>query len=257
MKGARLSVFAVSILGLTVAYAPTPAAAGAIKVYPGESIQAAVDAAVPGDKIVVYPGTYTETHGGFNAVRVNKSLKMLGKSKGTEKVVLLAGPGQEDGIVVEPDSGDPDIDGFRIKGFTVQGFPGNGIHLRYVNNFRIEKNESIDNLENGIFPTLSANGMVKRNVSYGSEDSALWVEASENVRVLDNILHDSPTGLEITVSCEEAAFEGTGVILLGAVLAEFFARYASVNSFTETVLRTHERGEVMRWPPISGRSLIL
>jgi hypothetical protein len=71
---------------------------------------------------------------------------------------------------------------------------------RYLDNFRIEQNESIGNLENGIWPTLSANGLVKKNVSYGSEDSALWIEASENVRVFSNDLHHSPTGLEITVS---------------------------------------------------------
>jgi hypothetical protein len=69
-----------------------------------------------------------------------------------------------------------------------------------VQNFKIKNNESINNLENGIWPTLSANGLVKNNVSYGSQDSALWVEASENVRVIKNELHHSPTGLEITVS---------------------------------------------------------
>jgi len=41
---------------------------------------------------------------------------------------------------------------------------------------------------------------VKKNVAYGSQDSALWVEASENVRVLKNELANSPTGLEITIS---------------------------------------------------------
>jgi parallel beta-helix repeat protein len=41
---------------------------------------------------------------------------------------------------------------------------------------------------------------VKKNVSYGSEDSALWVEASDNVRVLKNELSLSPTGLEVTIS---------------------------------------------------------
>ena len=45
-----------------------------------------------------------------------------------------------------------------------------------------------------------------------------------------------------------SAFEGTGVFLLGTVLEQFFARYVSLNSFTETVLRTVDRGEVKRWP---------
>ena len=42
------------------------------------------------------------------------------------------------------------------------------------------------------------------------------------------------------------------VYLLGAVLAQFFAKYVSINSFTETVLKT-ERGEVTRWPAQLGR----
>ena len=64
-------------------------------------------------------------------------------------------------------------------------------------------------------------------------------------------------GLEVTLTCDETAFEGTGVFLLGAVLERFFAKYVSLNSFTETVLRTAERGEIMRWPAQPGRRPIL
>ena len=60
-------------------------------------------------------------------------------------------------------------------------------------------------------------------------------------------------GLEVSIECEDGSFEGTGVYLLGAVLEEFFARYVSTNSFTETVLRTDDRGEVARWPARIGR----
>lgn len=60
-------------------------------------------------------------------------------------------------------------------------------------------------------------------------------------------------GLEITVTCDESRFEGSGVFLLGAVLSDFFSKYVSINSFTQTVLRTLERGEVMRWPINIGR----
>jgi type VI secretion system protein ImpG len=59
-------------------------------------------------------------------------------------------------------------------------------------------------------------------------------------------------GLEVTVTFDEAGFEGTGVILLGAVLDQFFSRYVSINSFTETVIRTTQRGEIMRWPARIG-----
>jgi type VI secretion system protein ImpG len=59
-------------------------------------------------------------------------------------------------------------------------------------------------------------------------------------------------GLELTVTVEDKAFEGSGVFLLGVILERFFAEYAGINHFTQTVLRTAERGEVMRWPPRIG-----
>ena len=64
-------------------------------------------------------------------------------------------------------------------------------------------------------------------------------------------------GLELTVSLDEPAFEGVGVFLLGAVLEQFFAKYVSINSFTETVVTTPDRGEIMRWPARVGLRHIL
>jgi len=60
-------------------------------------------------------------------------------------------------------------------------------------------------------------------------------------------------GVEITLNCDDAAFEGSSAFLLGAVLEQFFARHVSLNSFSETVLRSTSRGEVMRWPTRLGR----
>lgn len=59
-------------------------------------------------------------------------------------------------------------------------------------------------------------------------------------------------GLEVALQVDEAAFEGSGAFVLGAVLERFFAKYASINSFTETVIRSLERGEIMRWPARIG-----
>lgn len=60
-------------------------------------------------------------------------------------------------------------------------------------------------------------------------------------------------GLEVTLGVDESAFEGTGAFILGSVLEEFLARHVSLNSFTETVLRSEERGEIMRWPAKVGQ----
>jgi type VI secretion system protein ImpG len=64
-------------------------------------------------------------------------------------------------------------------------------------------------------------------------------------------------GLEITLTMDDGAFAGAGGILLAAVLDRFFAKYVSINAFTETVLKSPERGEVMRWPTQLGRRPIL
>ncbi len=60
-------------------------------------------------------------------------------------------------------------------------------------------------------------------------------------------------GLEVTLECDEAAFEGTSLLLFGAVMATFLAKYAAINSFTEVLLRGSERGEIMRFPARIGR----
>jgi type VI secretion system protein ImpG len=54
-------------------------------------------------------------------------------------------------------------------------------------------------------------------------------------------------GVEITVEVDEMGFEGGSAFLLGAVLDRYFARYVSINSVTETVLRSQSRGEINRW----------
>jgi type VI secretion system protein ImpG len=54
-------------------------------------------------------------------------------------------------------------------------------------------------------------------------------------------------GVEIAVQIDELAFEGSSAFLFGSVLDRYFARHVSINSFTETVLRTDARREINRW----------
>ncbi len=59
-------------------------------------------------------------------------------------------------------------------------------------------------------------------------------------------------GLEVTVLIDDKAYEGSGPFLMGAILDRFLSEYVGLNHFTQTVIRTTERGEIMRWPPRLG-----
>lgn len=64
-------------------------------------------------------------------------------------------------------------------------------------------------------------------------------------------------GTEVTLRFDERAFEGSGVFLLGAVLDRFMAEYASINSFTQVVIQSDQRGVIKTWPPRTGQGPLL
>lgn len=59
-------------------------------------------------------------------------------------------------------------------------------------------------------------------------------------------------GVGISLLLDEHAFAGASTYLFGAVLEQFFARHVSLNSFSELVVATLQRGEVHRWEPRIG-----
>ena len=201
-----------TLIGLAIFTTVTAADAAVHRVRPGDSIQAAIDAASSGDTILVDPGTYQEAGNATYGLHITTpNLRLVGKVRRGQgeagKVRVLHTGTQETGIYAAPagceytDSSCPEtLQNFYVRGFTVEGFPVNGIQTRFVDGFRFIANESRNNLNNGIYPTLSANGLVAANVSYGSLDTAMWIAGSENVRVVGNDVSQSPIGLEITVS---------------------------------------------------------
>jgi type VI secretion system protein ImpG len=103
-----------------------------------------------------------------------------------------------------------------------------------------------------LFADLSDNVAERRIRGVRSVDSR---PITRRVRALNGVA--AARGLEITITVEDKAFEGSGVFLLGAVLDRFFAEYVGLNQFTQTVIRTPERKEIMRWPPRLGRRQVL
>ena len=64
-------------------------------------------------------------------------------------------------------------------------------------------------------------------------------------------------GLEVTITFDEDEFEGSGIALLAAVLDRFLAEYAAVNSFTQCVVHSLQRGTVHTFPPRTGTGPLL
>jgi len=170
-----------------------------ITVQPGESIQAAVDAAPAGGRVVVEPGEYVETHGGQAAVLITKPLQLVANTENGGVVKILPGPGNTEGIWVRG-TADAFVEDVLIEGFTTDGFEENGIWTYYARNFEIRNNNVGNSDHVGIYPQLSAQGLVRDNIAYGGLDSALWVSGSEDVRVIDTVAYAAPIGLQVNVS---------------------------------------------------------
>lgn len=60
-------------------------------------------------------------------------------------------------------------------------------------------------------------------------------------------------GSRITLTLDDASFENASLFLFSAVVERFLAEFTSVNSFTETIVRTPGEGTIMSWPPRIGR----
>jgi parallel beta-helix repeat protein len=104
------------------------------------------------------------------------------------------------GVETGPVNAEPALYDFEIRGFTIDGFVNNGLFTERVDGFRIIDVESVGNRNYGIFPTLSKNGLVTHSRASGSDDSGIWVETSENVEVVHNVVTGNVNGFEVSNS---------------------------------------------------------
>jgi type VI secretion system protein ImpG len=65
-------------------------------------------------------------------------------------------------------------------------------------------------------------------------------------------------GRRVEMELDEEQFVGGGAYLFASVLERFLALYASMNSFSQLVVRTNQRKEVLsEWPPRAGDQILL
>jgi parallel beta-helix repeat protein len=181
-RSESLFVGLMSVALLTVATAAAQAATWTVK--PGESIQAAVKRAAPGDRIEVEPGLYKET------VYIDKDNIELRGIVREGKWPVLDGEGQRnDGVLVAGH-------GVSVERLWVKRFKGNGIMTQGANNYRIAYNVVEGPTFYAIFPQFGKNGLVAHNIAFGSEDAAIYVGMSQNVDVVHNEVYESIIGIE-------------------------------------------------------------
>jgi type VI secretion system protein ImpG len=65
-------------------------------------------------------------------------------------------------------------------------------------------------------------------------------------------------GTRVEMDLDEDLFVGGGVYLFSSVIEHFLGRYASVNSFSELIVKTNQRKEVLKhWPPRAGQQVLI
>ena len=175
MKSLNIA-FAISIVSCALGL---PLAAHASDIIVSTSIQAAVNAAAPGDRIIVPPGVYREN------VAVNKSDITITRSKNA----ILDGEGLtgNNGVRVASSTAGAYLDGFTIDGLTIRNFGRNGILLVRVNNYVIRRGFYENNEAYGIYPIRSNNGVIEGNFTSGSDDAGIYVGQSDGSVIRGNV----------------------------------------------------------------------
>lgn len=175
----------VGFLSLALLMLATAAAqAATLTVKAGESIQAAVKRAAPGDRIEVEPGLYKET------VFIDKDrIELRGIVREGAWPVLDGESQRNDGVLV---SGH----GVSVERLWVKRYKGNGIMTQGANNYRIAYNVVEGPTFYAIFPQFGKNGLVAHNIAFGSDDAAIYVGMSQNVDVVHNEVYASIIGIE-------------------------------------------------------------
>lgn len=201
-----VSIAAASVAGLGVVAPSVPAAAaGGHVVRPGQSIQAAVDAAQPGDIIVVRPGTYREsvlitTPGLTLRGSGDRTVIKPGASGNrTENACAKAGNG-----ICVLGTAQNTVDDVSIRSLTVSGFAESGVWASWTDGLEVRSVTAASNGVWGIAQQRSTRSDLRHNTARSNGDAGIFVANSVDeeggatdtggTRVRGNTLTDNRIG---------------------------------------------------------------
>lgn len=199
-----------------------------ITVNPGQSIQKAVDAANPGDTIVVQPGIYHEAGRACPfkpketcAVSIVKDNITLVGLSGSSAVTIDNPKGLSIGIGIGKYyecSPQYRINGNQVIGFTVNGFTDTGIELTCVTNWEWAYDSVSKDKIYGFYPVFASHGRLDNSVATDATDTGFYVGISDHIRVDHNVAYDNVSGYEFentfgSLMDHNTAYDNTGGIL--------------------------------------------
>jgi parallel beta-helix repeat protein len=154
-----------------------------------QTIQSAVNAAVPGDQIEITGGTYRE------AVTVSTPGLTIFGAPGAQ--VLIENPGGAlNGVTVQGPGAAP-LAGFSLSDVTVLGFADNGVSLTNVTGFTLAGVTARTNGDYGLFPAACTGGTILGCAASGSNDTGIYVGQSSGVTVTGCVAFNNTNGIEI------------------------------------------------------------
>ncbi len=136
---------------------------------------------------------------------------------------------------------------------------GKGLHWRLISHLSLNylSLQSVEALR-GILELYNYQALYDRQAA---RENILRMEGLVTLesKPVERLIRGAPVrGTSVAMEMSEENFAGEGdMYLFATVLNEFFALYATLNSFTELRVRGTKFGEVYRWPPRLGQQSIL
>jgi len=201
----RYLIIPLAAFALIASASPASAHDSGLVVRPGESIQAAVDAANPGDTIVVRPGTYRQ-----NVVVAKDGIKLVGfgaklVSPAAPKPNICADPGQPAAIGIcvagefDMNTGEVSrpVADVTVEGFTLRDYPDAGVLAFGAKDATFRHNTAINDDEYGITAFVSSGTRMLFNRAVGADEAGFYIGDSPDAdaTLVGNVAADSRFGI--------------------------------------------------------------